>query len=566
MTARSAVLDAPYATRGPTRDDVLLLDRNEGPAPSPAVLRALRRITPTDLHRYPDAGAVEALVAERLGVSPERVLVTAGADDVIDRCCRAALVPGRTLVYPAPAFQMLERYALLAGGELKPVAWPTGRFPLEAFLDALDDATGLAAIVSPNNPTGAVVSADEFARVARATGALVLLDHAYVEYADQDLTDAALAFDNVAVARTLSKAWGLAGCRVGYAVASPAVIRRLRAAGAPYPVAAPSLAAAAERLTTGGKEVAAHVARVRRERTELTELLRRYDAGATPSQASFVLARLGARAAFVRDALGALGVLLRDFSSRPDLDGALRVSLPGKENDFARLVEALRVVFEPEALLFDLDGVVADAGESYDACIQQTAAAFGVTVTRWDAHAARAVGDAANDWLVTQRLLAARGVTVPLHAVRARFQQLYLGGDRPGLRERERLLVPPELLRRLAARCRLGIVTGRPRDEAVWFLERHGIAGCFATLVTMDDAPSKPSPEPVRLALKRLGASRAWLVGDTPDDMRAARAAGVLPIGAVPPAADRTTWETVLRGAGAAAVLEAAMRISELLP
>jgi HAD superfamily hydrolase (TIGR01549 family) len=103
------------------------------------------------------------------------------------------------------------------------------------------------------------------------------------------------------------------------------------------------------------------------------------------------------------------------------------------------------------------------------------------------------------------------------------------------LREREVLIPRRELLEQLAARRPLAIVTGRPRAEAEWFLERAGVARLFATVVTMEDAPAKPNPAPVRLALERLGVRRAWMVGDTPDDMHAAAQAGVLPFAVAAP-------------------------------
>src|SRR6266699_2513019 len=139
-------------------------------------------------------------------------------------------------------------------------------------------------------------------------------------------------------------------------------------------------------------------------------------------------------------------------------------------------------------------------------------------------------GDAANDWLVTGRLIELGGQSTSLDDVIARYQSLYMS-----LRERECLIPPSALLEQLAARWPLAIVTGRPRAEAQWFLERAGIAQLFATVVAMEDAPSKPNPAPVRLALERLGVRRAWMVGDTPDDMHAAAQAGVLPLAVAAP-------------------------------
>jgi phosphoglycolate phosphatase-like HAD superfamily hydrolase len=105
----------------------------------------------------------------------------------------------------------------------------------------------------------------------------------------------------------------------------------------------------------------------------------------------------------------------------------------------------------------------------------------------------------------------------------------------------------------------LAIVTGRPRSDALRFLEEQGIAPLFRAVVTREDAPLKPSPEPVRVALERLGVPHAWMIGDTPDDLVAARAAGVVPIGN---GADAPT----LTRAGAARVVTRLAEIEEILP
>jgi phosphoglycolate phosphatase-like HAD superfamily hydrolase len=109
-------------------------------------------------------------------------------------------------------------------------------------------------------------------------------------------------------------------------------------------------------------------------------------------------------------------------------------------------------------------------------------------------------------------------------------------------------------------------VTGRPRDEARWFLEREGIADLVHTVVCMEDAARKPDPAPVRLALTRLGVRRAWMVGNTPDDVRAAAGAGVVPLGVVAPGDDLAATGAALRDAGAALVLDQIADLEELLP
>ena len=332
----------------PADDDALRLDSNEGPLPPRALFTALADADPELLRRYRDAGALEAALATRLGVTPERVIVTAGADEAIDRACRAFLEPGRTLLLPEPTFELFERFATLAGGGVQRVPWPAGPFPGDAFLERLVARTAVVAVVSPNNPTGAVATLADVRRLAgAAANALVVLDHAYVEYADRDLTPALLDLENVLVVRTFSKAWGLAGCRVGYAVGSPYVVSVLRAAGGPYSVASPSVALALHQLERGEAALRAHVARVREERAALSAWLVGRGLAPVASQANFVLADFGPRAARVWAGLAALGVLVRDFPLRAGLETSLRITLPGDPTQFQRLCAALDAVLRP---------------------------------------------------------------------------------------------------------------------------------------------------------------------------------------------------------------------------
>jgi HAD superfamily phosphatase len=231
-----------------------------------------------------------------------------------------------------------------------------------------------------------------------------------------------------------------------------------------------------------------------------------------------------------------------------------------------RLACALRAAMKPRGLLFDLDGVLADVSGSYRQAIIETAASFGVRVTREAIAAAKAAGNANNDWVLTQRLLAASGVEAGLEEVTRRFETLYQGDGRsPGLRETERLLVERGQLQRWASQRPLAIVTGRPRVDAERFLERFGISDCFRVLVCMEDAPLKPDPSPVRLAMERLGIEHAWMIGDTVDDVLAARGAGVIPVGIAAPGEDLARATDTLTRAGAARVLSATSRLSELL-
>lgn len=566
LPATRVVLE-PY--RGPARRDegMLKLDGNEGACPPGRLMDVLGAQDLDVLRDYPDTGGLEADIAVRLGVGPEHVVVTAGADGALDRVCRAYLEAGRRMVLPVPAFEMMYRFVAVAGGEITPVPW-IDEYPTERVVAALGPDVSLVAMISPNNPTGRVATADDLERVAEAAaGALVILDHVYVDYAEDDLTALATSMDNVIVVRSFSKAWGLAGCRVGYAVAPPEVAAVLRNAGSPYPVAGLSIAAVRTLLAADTVALDAHVACVREGRARLAGKLLELGVAPQPSQANFVFADFERRAELVYEGLAGLGVNVRRFTHRPEIAEGLRITVPETDADRRRLFAALEAVLAPEALLFDMDGVLADVEDSYRRCVLETAASFGAGITRADLEAAILEGDATSDWVLTRRILARRGIDVSLEEVTTRYQEFYLGtSERPGLKEQERALVSAGLLERLATRMPLAVVTGRPRDEAEWFLEREGFTGFFDAVICAEDAPLKPDPAPVRLALERLGVKTAWMIGDTPDDVRAAAGAGVVPLGILAPSSDAGRTPPALREAGAALILDDLSMIEELLP
>jgi histidinol-phosphate aminotransferase len=319
----------------------LRLDANEGPsAAEELVLSAIREGGGELLRRYPDTKPLSAALANRFGLDPSQVFVGAGADEVIDRCCRAFLGPRETLLIAEPGFEMFGHLAALCGARAAGAQWLPGRYPIDAMLRAIDDDVAIIALVTPNNPTGEAATGDDLRRLAiAAPNALVILDHAYVEFADEDLTHLALELPNVVVVRTFSKAWGLAGCRVGYALGPSSILRALRAAGGPYPVSAASLAIAGTLLERGAVARDAYVARIREERQELHDLLGRLGGRPRQTQANFVFAELGDRTGQVHSTLIQNGVLVRALASG-DTRG-LRISLPGSVDGFRDLKRAV---------------------------------------------------------------------------------------------------------------------------------------------------------------------------------------------------------------------------------
>ncbi len=545
----------------------LRLDGNEGQPVPRTILERLSRIDGEAIRRYPSAAETEAKIAKMHGIDASRVIVTAGADDAIERAVRAVLCAGREAVIPFPTFEMLSRYCARVGCDVVGVPWLDRAFPADEVLSKINEKTALVAIVSPNNPTGFVATSDDLIRIAAAApSALLLVDLAYGEFADEDLTRVALDIPNALVVRTFSKAWGMAGLRVGWAAGPEEVIGWMRSVGQPYAVSSISLSLASERLAADDADVRTYTDRVKLERRKLDEFLSSYGVKCFPSQGNFILAEF-ANSGWIRDALAGQGIAVRSFDGDKNLDGKLRITLPGDEADFSRLLRAFENAHAPEAILFDMDDTLADVTDSYRRATVATAETYGVNISFDDITEAKAGGDANNDWELTWRLIKGRGVAADLGEVTRRFERFYQGdGDVPGFRSTERLMLDRAMLARIASFCSLGIVTGRPRSDAMRFLSENGIEDLFGTVVTMDDGPLKPDPAPVRTAIQKLCAVRAWMIGDTPDDIRSARAAGALPIGVLAPADDPSIARSALIRAGAARVLGDIAEIMEVLP
>lgn len=346
--ARSPWLDARYAYAPRPADPRidLALDANEGRM-LPAARRALDGLAAraAGLSRYPSFTELEAAIAERWGVEPGRVVATAGGDEAIARVCASRLAPGAKLAVYEPAFPMFAAYGASRGARAMGLSWADGEdFPLRASAELVSGcpSLGLLCLASPANPTGAAAPAEAvlaLAELCAERGTAFLFDGAYAEFADEDPSVELAAGGGAYIVRTFSKAYGLAGLRVGYVIAPDAdEAMLLRAAGAPYP----SSPLAAELALAGlGDEIglSAAVRRVRDEREELTAFL--CAAGARPqaSQANFVFARVGDSGG-LRDGMAELGIGIRAFAA-PGLSDAVRISCPGDEADFSRLLRAL---------------------------------------------------------------------------------------------------------------------------------------------------------------------------------------------------------------------------------
>jgi histidinol-phosphate aminotransferase len=321
----------------------LRLDFNENTVGcSQRVLERLRRIDVEELARYPEREPVEAVAAGYLGTKPEELLLTNGVDEAIHLLAETYLETGDEAFIVVPTFSMYEIFAAATGARI--VKIPAGKdfsFPLTEILRRAGKVTRLIAVANPNNPTGSAARSEDLLGVAEAVPeAALLVDEAYFEFHGETLLNRWQERPNIFVARTFSKAYGLAGLRVGVLMGHAQQMSMVRKVASPYNVNSVALACLPEAL---GDEayVRRYVSEVCKGRQRLQIELTALGIPYWPSRANFVLMRLGSfNSDFIRR-MREQGILVRDRSRDPGCDGCVRITL-GSAEQTDKLLPVLR--------------------------------------------------------------------------------------------------------------------------------------------------------------------------------------------------------------------------------
>lgn len=324
----------------------IMLNANEAPWP-PAGGSLDARCAP--LNRYPDPqpSQLVARLAELYGVDASEVLVSRGSDESIDLLVRAFCRPGMDAVaIQPPTFGMYAVCAAVQGAELVEVPLNAQfEVDVDGLLGKLPAAVRLLFLCTPNNPTGTCLALSDVSRIAAALAnrALVIVDEAYIEFANVPSASSLLVeHDNLGVLRTLSKAWALAGARVGCLLARAEVVALLRRIMPPYPLPTPSVAAALAALTAEGLALTKQrIALLISERERMASALIRLPGvlNVLPSQGNFLCVEFENSAAVYRSLFEA-GVIVRDVSRYLRLASHLRISIGTREEN-SRVLQLL---------------------------------------------------------------------------------------------------------------------------------------------------------------------------------------------------------------------------------
>ena len=313
--------------------DAMRLDFNENTvACSPKVREMLGRISAGDLTRYPERAPVERIVAEHLGLAPEMVVLTNGVDEAIHVLFETFLDSGDELLLPVPTYTMYEVYASATDARAVTVqAVGDLQFPFARLLSAITQRTKIIAIANPNSPSGSIAAREQIIELAqRAPQAVLLVDEAYFHFCGETVISLLDTVPNLVVARTFSKAYGLAGLRLGVLAGPVEIMQWIRRVLSPYSVNSLALACLPPALEDSAY-LEWYVGEVIAARAEFANALDEADVRRWPSHANFILVEIGARhAEFVR-LMSASGVLVRDRSNDPGCDGCVRITIGTRE-------------------------------------------------------------------------------------------------------------------------------------------------------------------------------------------------------------------------------------------
>lgn len=319
----------PYVTARDLAQEGLFLDANENPFGS-----TVPDVAGIPLRHYPDPDArvLRVALAEFLNLPLDNVLATAGSNEAIDLLIRLTAGPGDAVMVAEPTFSLYHSMAGINGADVVTIRMDE-EFSLtaETVLSYVKPACKILFLCSPNNPTGNSLPRETVLEICTKFPGMVVLDEAYIEFSRYpSLASDVPQYENLVVLRTLAKAWGLAGLRVGYTVANPVIIQLLQSIRKPYPLSSVSIQLAAAGVRNADK-MREFVQKIVAGRRWLSQKLTDMGLPPFPSDANFVLVRLPQASKVYSHFKTTAGIVLRDMSSRiPD---TLRITVGTPEQN-----------------------------------------------------------------------------------------------------------------------------------------------------------------------------------------------------------------------------------------
>ena len=479
----------------------------------------------TNLNRYPDSSCDDLrqkLVEKYIkGSKKENIFVASGSDEIIDLLIRG-FVDKQYIMAMNPSYGIYETQININNKKIKSILLKKDfGLNIKIIKNNIKNVK-LIFLCSPNNPTGNLITESEIKTILSFYKGLLVIDEAYVEFAGlkNSLLRLLKTNNNIVILRTFSKAWGLAGIRVGYAVADEKIISILLKIKESYNVSKVSQLIILQALDQVDR-LKTKVSKTMVLKANLEKKLKNLKFEIIPTNTNFILIRLN-NATKIYKKLAKEGVIVRDRSNLPYLNNVLRITIGSKEENNLLIKKLLLASID--GIIFDMDGVLVDVSQSYREAIRRTAGYFlkrNVLISEVN-EIKNKIG-MKNDWDATYALI--NKSTVAYESVKAYFQKIYLGG----LINNEKLLIPKQKLKLLKNKYKkLGIATGRPKQEAGYVIKKNKLEEIFDCIIALEDVVnSKPSPDCLLAVMKKLDLKQTVYIGDSASDVIAAERAKI---------------------------------------
>lgn len=513
------------------------------------------------LTAYPEYEAFTEQLANLLEVTPDQLLITNGSDEALFVISFCFIEPSRdTAITANPTFALIPHYLKLVQSQLIEIPFTAAyQYDTEAIENTLSTTVvKLAIFASPDNPVGALIPLEKLEHwCQKHPQTLFVIDEAYTEYSRQTALPLIKKYSNLLVTRTFSKAWGLAGLRLGCVIGHPELIATLRCVRSPYSVNTMAVHMASK-LIPHYRQVVSDAQKTMERKASLITSIEGRGYSVVNGNGNFFMVKVGWLAADWSAFFRKQQILIRDRSSHPKLPGMVRVSV-GSQKEVQQFIDGLDTYRQKSILVFDMDGTLVDTSKSFDITVARLVEKHsGKPFKQEELEALRTRGGFNDDWDATRHLLKQRGIDKSYKEIAIEGQAIYLSLAK----EAEEWLIEPKTLKALKKRYRLAVATGRYRNEfdSVW---KERFAPYFEVVVCQDDiSPLKKKPEPdiIQQALTLMNASEGVYIGNSVDDMIAAHAAGLRAIGL-----STTMSSEALVKAGAETVLSQPNQLEGLL-
>lgn len=501
---------------------MLKLDFNERADSIPQWLQSVE-INTAKLWKYPNRKKVEGLIADQLNAKSDNVFLSNGGDESIELLFKLCKLKNQSVLVPMPAFSQYTH-------QLK--VWEIDHTIVDCREDLSININSIKknlktnqwlVLTRPNNPTGECIAQStlrELINYVKSINAFVFLDEAYIEfYCENNDSNYALEYEHVVSLRTFSKAYGLAGARLGYLLGNKDLINQFKRIAMPFNVNTISLQLATMALKNS-TEMKNYCKKIAQNRQVVFDFLQSCAIEVLDGKGNFLLLKIKPiiqklLISFLRKNTIQIKTQIND------LPNWIRITIP---ENIQLLLSALQTILQPEIIGFDMDGVLIDTSKSYDKCIIATVKHFTKSkVDNIDIGKLREKGGYNNDWDLTQGLIKQLKFDIPLPSIISTFQSYYqiYKNNETVLLSKNSLFENDKIT---------AIITGRPAAEALAGVKKIHITPDF--IISADDVKQqKPSPEGINWLKTTSKKTHMWFCGDTVDDMQAGVASNCVCIG-----------------------------------